>query len=306
MKLRKDGTFSTSTKVFTRAPPHLSQFIVDPRKLAKQSQIESQHRADLDEEERIQRNIEKQIEAAMAIEREHHGDDDDEDAEEEGGDIQLDEREGKVRLFAPLIDRCLEKISLNLSKRSTLDRGIFFTADEENSSSRKKAKTLPFGDASEDPAPTPSPPSHPIASSNAPKSALQLLMEEEEQRKLLTLKKSNHSHAHQSSSASELPNPSHDIDDDSRYPHWLHRQIVVKIMNKRLGNGRYYKLKGVIEDITGEGYVGVIRVLPQTVSAGEERPTNERIKVDQEELETVIPQVHDFLPLPSSHSLSCR
>ena len=77
----------------------------------------------------------------------------------------------------------------------------------------------------------------------------------------------------------------------------------MKIMNKRLGNGRYYKAKGVVEDITGEGFVGIIRVLPQTTTeAVEDRSTNERIKVDQEELETVIPQVA-YTRLSSLHFL---
>lgn len=63
--------------------------------LAKQAQMENQHKADLDEEERIQRNIEKQILAAMALERETHCD---EDAEEEedvvGGDLHREDGEG--------------------------------------------------------------------------------------------------------------------------------------------------------------------------------------------------------------------
>jgi DNA/RNA-binding protein KIN17 len=75
---------------------------------------------------------------------------------------------------------------------------------------------------------------------------------------------------------------------DSTSPSWLHRQIIVKILNKKLANGRYYKAKGVIEDITGEGFVAIIRLLIES-DTGE--VSSERIKVDQEELETVIPQV---------------
>jgi DNA/RNA-binding protein KIN17 len=211
----------------------------------------------------------------MAIEREHQCDENEEELEEEGeGDIQLDERE--------------EKISLNLSKRSSLqDRGNFFAEDEENTSSRKRAKTLPFGDEDLEAALAPSLPSHPVSSSStssAPKSALQLLMEEEEQRKLLSMKKMDH---HRPQSQPSSSSAAISDDNNARYPHWLHRHIVVKIMNKRLGNGRYYKVKGVVEEVTGEGYVGIIRVLPQTDHDG----TGERIKVDQEELETVIPQV---------------
>lgn len=81
--------------------------------------------------------------------------------------------------------------------------------------------------------------------------------------------------------------------DNGRYPYWLHPDIIVKILNKRLSNGKYYKSKGVVERITGGGYIGEIRIL----EIREENENNnvrnefERIRVDQEELETVIPQV---------------
>lgn len=76
--------------------------------LAKQAQMESQHKADLDEEERIQRSIDKQILAALAVARENHGNnnnDNDSDYEDEdeveekkeegGGDLRREEGEGR-------------------------------------------------------------------------------------------------------------------------------------------------------------------------------------------------------------------
>lgn len=176
-----------------------------------------------------------------------------------------------------------------MTKRTALhDRGHFLVDDDEGSST-KRQKTLPFDDNPDESLSSMT--CHPISStsntSSNSKSALQLLMEEEEQRKRLAAKKSSH-FQERTIPAPQRPNDNTDV--DIRLPNWLHRQIVVKILNKRLANGRYYKLKGVIEDIVADGYVGVIRILPNNPDI-EEMTSSERIKIDQEELETVIPQV---------------
>lgn len=58
---------------------------------------------------------------------------------------------------------------------------------------------------------------------------------------------------------------------------WLQRDIIVKIVSKDLGS-KYYKVKGVVNDIVNE-YVGVIILLECGTT----------LKVDQAKLETVIP-----------------
>ena len=57
---------------------------------------------------------------------------------------------------------------------------------------------------------------------------------------------------------------------------WIHKKIVVKIMNKKLGE-KFYKKKAFIE--ATDGFVATVQVIEN----------GKRAKVDQEDLETVIP-----------------
>ncbi|XP_058746739.1 KIN17-like protein [Vicia villosa] len=66
----------------------------------------------------------------------------------------------------------------------------------------------------------------------------------------------------------------------NRKDYWLHKGIVVKVMSKVLAEKRYYKQKGVVRKVIDK-YVGEIKMLE----------SKHVLRVDQEELETVIPQV---------------
>ncbi|CAK8540968.1 unnamed protein product [Lathyrus sativus] len=66
----------------------------------------------------------------------------------------------------------------------------------------------------------------------------------------------------------------------NRKDYWLHEGIFVKVMNKVLAEKGYYKQKGVVRKVIDK-YVGEIEMLE----------SKHVLKVDQEELETVIPQV---------------
>ena len=62
--------------------------------------------------------------------------------------------------------------------------------------------------------------------------------------------------------------------------YWLHENIVVKVVNKELGGGAYYKKKGVVEKVL-DRYGAQVRMQgSETV-----------LKIDQNELETVIPAI---------------
>lgn len=63
-----------------------------------------------------------------------------------------------------------------------------------------------------------------------------------------------------------------------RHEYWLAEGIVVKIMNKRLKDGRYYKRKAEVRKVHSK-YVGEVELVE----------TGECIKIDQDELETVVP-----------------
>jgi len=60
---------------------------------------------------------------------------------------------------------------------------------------------------------------------------------------------------------------------------WLHKGIVVKVVAKSLGE-KYYKKKGVVKETLDDGYVGLVVM----------NDTGAKLKLDQEHLETVIPQ----------------
>jgi DNA/RNA-binding protein KIN17 len=66
----------------------------------------------------------------------------------------------------------------------------------------------------------------------------------------------------------------------NRKDYWLHEGIVVKVMSKVLAEKGYYKQKGVVKKVIDK-YVGEIEMLE----------SKHVLRVDQEELETVIPQV---------------
>jgi DNA/RNA-binding protein KIN17 len=72
-------------------------------------------------------------------------------------------------------------------------------------------------------------------------------------------------------------------DKKNRKDYWLHTNIVVKIINKKLSDGKFYKKKGVVCSISDK-YIGEVRLSDGT-----------RIRLDQEHLETVLPKVFILL-----------
>lgn len=66
----------------------------------------------------------------------------------------------------------------------------------------------------------------------------------------------------------------------NRKDYWLCEGIIVKIMSKKLAEKGYYKKKGVVKKVI-EKYVGEIEM----------QDTKHLLRVDQAELETVIPQI---------------
>ncbi len=64
---------------------------------------------------------------------------------------------------------------------------------------------------------------------------------------------------------------------------WLSVGLVVKVMSKQLEPHGYYKKKGVIDRVLDKGYVGEVAMID----------SGDVVRVDQAQLETVIPQVSD-------------
>ncbi|CAN6929134.1 unnamed protein product [Brassica oleracea] len=66
----------------------------------------------------------------------------------------------------------------------------------------------------------------------------------------------------------------------NRKAYWLFQGITVKVMSKALAEKGYYKQKGVVREVI-DNYVGEIEMLD----------SKHVLRVDQEELETVLPQI---------------
>jgi DNA/RNA-binding protein KIN17 len=66
----------------------------------------------------------------------------------------------------------------------------------------------------------------------------------------------------------------------NRKDYWLFEGIIVKVMSKALAEKGYYKQKGVVKKVI-DNYVGEIKMLD----------SKHVLRVDQKELETVLPQI---------------
>ncbi|RHY29834.1 hypothetical protein DYB32_004821 [Aphanomyces invadans] len=66
----------------------------------------------------------------------------------------------------------------------------------------------------------------------------------------------------------------------NRLDYWIDQGLIVKVMDKQVGDGAYYKQKGV-----------VLRVLDKYVAEVRMLETRDVLRVDQDDLETVIPVV---------------
>jgi len=71
-----------------------------------------------------------------------------------------------------------------------------------------------------------------------------------------------------------------DASASARTDYWLATGIIVKVLNRKLLDGKYYKAKGVVEKVVDK-YTAHLRLNQDGVL----------IKIDQEDVETVVPQI---------------
>ena len=75
-------------------------------------------------------------------------------------------------------------------------------------------------------------------------------------------------------------------DDDKKKDYWLYRDIVVRIISKKLANGEYYKRKAIVDKVIDK-YEAEVEVLESSRKA---RDGGDVLQIDQDDLETVIPK----------------
>ena len=80
--------------------------------------------------------------------------------------------------------------------------------------------------------------------------------------------------------------PSSERIDDIRKDYWIRRNIVVRIISKKLSGGRYYKRKGVIIRVI-DRYMAEVEILD---TAPDAKDGGDLIRIDQDDLETVVPK----------------
>jgi DNA/RNA-binding protein KIN17 len=98
---------------------------------------------------------------------------------------------------------------------------------------------------------------------------------------------------------------------------WLYRDIVVRIINKDLQQGRYFKRKAVVDrvflnrdnshskDDTGPSFAAELTILPNEKKTrgdqDDDSVVGDVVRLDQDDLETVIPKPNDLLDEQDTH-----
>jgi len=223
----------------------------DPRMIAKQAASAERKQADLDDDERTNRMIAMQLAAASDKRRRY---DDESDCQDDVDDSSrvLDEDRSKIN------------ISIAIGGEKKKQKIISAFEDDETDNHKisfNNKNTIPFVIP-----PLPSPPPSSSSSSSSSSSLLTNLKRNALEQVILDDK--------------EQVEAQLKIDDKrDRKDYWLHPNIVVKIMNKKLSDGKYYKEKGTVRKVLDK-YIGEVKLENGTI-----------LRLDQNDLETVIPQV---------------
>uniref|UniRef100_K3WUD6 DNA/RNA-binding protein Kin17 WH-like domain-containing protein n=1 Tax=Globisporangium ultimum (strain ATCC 200006 / CBS 805.95 / DAOM BR144) TaxID=431595 RepID=K3WUD6_GLOUD len=222
----------------------------DPRTLARQEELEKKKKSDMDHEERNRAFIERQLKIAQDVTSSHE----DPDALRPTKLLRTD-ADAKISLgfSATANAKASKDASGGDAARSGFKQSlnVFGGGDSSenvsSSSSSSNARVTHEGDDSK--------------KRKSRTSAVNDIMAEEERRKKQLLKKQQ------------------DEAQWQRLENWVTKGIVVKVTNKKVGGGEYYKHKGVITDVEDKFCATV-----ELVDSGDV------LRLDQDDLETVIPK----------------
>ncbi|CAN0490386.1 unnamed protein product, partial [Ectocarpus sp. 8 AP-2014] len=242
----------------------------DPRLLAMQEAAARRQRSDLDDEEKQARAIEKQIQAAKA--RDEGRADTDAAA---AGPTELRREEGQASLRIGLKSRAQTFVPGGGSGSDlTTAAGNLVAANGGGGGSSgsgsggllKRPKISgAFGEGGAAAAAA-----GPLKGKGkgAKRSMMEVMMEQERAKKKA---KEEEEEEEKAAAAAEVK-----AKGSSRKDYWLRQGIVVKVMNKRVGGGKYYKKKARLRKVV-ERYVGEVKMID----------SGDRLRVDQDDLETV-------------------
>ncbi|CAM9867424.1 unnamed protein product [Scytosiphon promiscuus] len=254
----------------------------DPRLLAMQEAAARREKADLDDEEKQARAIEKQIQAARARD-EGRG----QSAGAPAGPTELRREEGQSTLkiglnarlttFVPGGGGSGSDLTTAAGTLAAANGGVGGGGDGGGGVGALKRPKLSgaFGGAA-------------VAGGASSlkngggmggkgkagkRSMMEVLMEQERAKKKAKEEEEERAEAAEASAKAKAS-------EGARKDYWLRPGIVVKVMNKKVGGGKYYKKKARLRKVV-ERYVGEVKMLE----------SGDRLRVDQDDLETVIPAV---------------
>ncbi|XP_050032118.1 DNA/RNA-binding protein KIN17 [Dermacentor andersoni] len=202
----------------------------DPDTIKKQESLAKKEKLDLDDQDRLAKFIDRQIER----DRERKGE---EATATDFTELKRENEEEKVVFKLAASSTKQQEDAAKKESRKVNPLEVAAKAREKHKSPSSSSST--YGDGE----PKPKKP--------AKLSALDEIMQEQEKKREKT----------------------------NRRAYWITRDIVVKVMAKKLGE-KYYKKKGVVEDVQ-DRYVATVRMLD----------SNDVLRLDQSHLETVIPNI---------------
>lgn len=129
------------------------------------------------------------------------------------------------------------------------------------------------------------------------RSVIEAIMEQERAKKAAKEKQEEEEAAAEAEAKAGVSRASAgDGGDGRRKDYWLRPGIVVKVMNKKVGGGKYYKKKARLRKVV-ERYVGEVKMLE----------SGDRLRVDQEDLETVRKVIElNHYGTPRQYFVVCR
>lgn len=213
----------------------------DPRTLARQEELEKKKKSDMDHEERNRAFIERQLKIAQEATKEHEGVD-----AHRPTKLQRTDKDEKITIgftAKPSKDASGSDASRAAAFKPTLNVFDGDGPSSSPSSDQKAAVSLEDG------------------AGKRKRNAVDDIMAEEERRKRQLKKKQEEEAKRQ------------------KLENWVTKDIVVKVTNKKIGGGEYYKRKGVITAVEDK-FCATVELLD----------SGDILKLDQDDLETVIPK----------------
>lgn len=214
----------------------------DPRAIARQEELEKKKKAELDHEERNRQFIARQLKIASEKEKEGAA-----GTQQRPTKLQRVENGEKIKMAIGL--KAAGKKESGMKKAAGLGdsaSSVFEAVDRGDEKKERREKDR--GDKGD-------------SKRSGKRHAVDAIMEEEERRK---------------------KQQSRRLEDESkrqRKENWVTTGIVVKVVNKKVGDGQYYKCKGVVKDVEDK-FCATVELLD----------SGDVLRLDQDDLETVIPK----------------